>query len=183
MSSLPLKVALGDLTPLEVAHPTATRSGIIRALVVGTVAKGTPLVVPPYTPPSASTWTTISVDSGTELLITKAFQINNVKNLSALVFNAVRDTEVRAWAEDFLNLTPAGKKKRVDEVLLAATGAILATSDSPDDEEETSHRSHLLRFLVDELDAATKALEIANARHTAAKMAFVAFQTLHGTEE
>ena len=88
MSSLPLKVALGDLTALEVAHPTATRSGIIRALVVGTVAKGTPLVVPPFTPPSASTWTTISVDSGTELLVTKAFQINNVKNLSALVFNA-----------------------------------------------------------------------------------------------
>ena len=94
MSSLPLKVALGDLTALEVAHPTATRSGIIRALVVGTVAKGTPLVVPPFTPPSASTWTTISVDSGTELLVTKAFQVNNVKNLSALVFNAVRDTFV-----------------------------------------------------------------------------------------
>jgi len=183
VSSLPLKVALGDLTPLEVSHPTATRSGIIRALVVGTVAKGSPLDVPPFNPPSASTWTTISVDSGTELLITKAFQINSVKSLSALVFNAVRDTEVRAWAEDFLNLTPAAKKKRVDEVLLAATGAVVASSDNPEDEEEHAHRSHLLRFLVDELDAATKALEAANARHTAAKMAFVAFQTLHGSGE
>jgi len=183
MPSIPLKIALGDLTPLEVSHPTATRSSIIRALVVGTVAKGSPLALPPFNPPSASTWTTISVDSGTELLITKAFQINNVKNLSALVFNAVRDSDVRAWSDDFLNLTPAAKRKRVDEVLLAATGAVVAASDNPDEEDESAHRSHLLRFLVDELDAATKALEQATSRHTQAKMAFEAFQTLLSVED
>jgi len=124
-SSIPLKVALGDLSPFEITNPTASRSAIIRALVVATVAKGTPLSVAAFDPPRASTWTTVAIDMGTELLITKAFQINNVKNLSALIFNAVRDPAIPSYTNEFLALSAAGKKKRVDDVLLAATGTRL----------------------------------------------------------
>ena len=179
-STIPLKVALGDLTPLEVSAPTASRSGIIRALIVATVAKNAPLASPPFDPPKASSWTTIAVDTATEVLIGKAFQTNNVKNLSALVYNAVRDPEVLAYTRDFLNLSPAAKKKRMDEVLLASTGAVLASGDEVPPDEESDQRSHLLRFVVEELEEASKVLEAATARHTAAKMAFNALQTILG---
>lgn len=180
-SNIPIKIALGDLTPFEVSAPNASRSGIIRALIVATVAKNAPLDVPSFDPPRASSWTTIAVDTATEVLITKAFQINGAKNLSALIFNAVRDASVVLYAKEFLDLTPAAKRRRVDEVLLASTGSVPASDDpSPDEEAEQAQRSHLLRFVVDELEQATKALDAATARHTAAKMAFEALQNLLG---
>ncbi len=181
-STIPLKVALGDLTPLEVSEPTASRSAIIRSLILATVAKGVPLTTPQFDPPKASSWTTVAVDTATELLITKAFQINNAKNLSALIYNAVRDPDVLASAKVFLSLSAAAKKKRVDEVLLASTGAVLANGEepSPEEEAEQAQRSHLLRFVVEELEQASKALEVATARHTSAKLAFEALQNLFG---
>lgn len=179
-STIPLKVALGDLTPLEVSEPTASRSAIIRSLILASVAKGVPLVTPPFDPPKASSWTTVAVDTATELLITKAFQINNAKNLSALIYTAVRDPDALTYAKSFLSLSAASKKKRVDEVLLASTGAVLASEDSPDEEAEQAQRSHLLRFVVEELEQSSKALEAATARHTAAKLAFEALQNLFG---
>lgn len=181
-SSIPLKVALGDLTPLEVHAPTASRSGIVRALIVGVVAKNAPLAVSMFDPPKASSWTTVAVDTATEILINKAFQTNNAKNLSALVFNAVRDPDVVAYAKDFLNLSAAAKRKRVDEVLLVSTGSVVASGDesSPDEESEQAQRSHLLRFVVEELEEASKVLDAATARHTSAKLAFDALQRILG---
>ena len=180
-SNIPIKIALGDLTPFEVSSPTASRSGIIRALIVAAVAKNMLLDVSSFDPPKASSWTTIAVDTATEILISKAFQINNAKNLSALVFNAVRDAAVVAYAKEFLDLSPAAKRRRVNDVLLASTGSVLASDEpSADEEAEQAQRSHLLRFVVDELEQATKALDAATARHTAAKMAFEALQNLLG---
>lgn len=180
-SSIPLKVALGDLAPFEIANPTSSRSGIIRALVVATVAKGTPLSVATFDPPRASTWTTVAVDMGTELLVAKAFQINNVKNLSALVFNAVRDPAIPAYTNEFLALSAAAKKKRVDDVLLAATGTRLPEGVQTQEEEaEQVQKSNLLRFVVEELERTGKAFEEASARHAAAKAAFDALQMLLG---
>ena len=179
-STIPIKIAIGDLTPLEVSAPTASRSSIIRALIVGTVAKGAPLAVPGFDPPRASSWTSVAVDTATEVLIAKAFQINSAKNISALVYNAVRDPEVTSVARDFLVLSPAAKRKRLDEVLVAATGSTVATESSPEEEAEQAQRSHLVRFVVDELEQASKALEAATSRHTAAKMAFEALQSILG---
>jgi hypothetical protein len=180
-SSIPLKVALGDLSPFEITNPTASRSAIIRALVVATVAKGTPLSVAAFDPPRASTWTTVAIDMGTELLITKAFQINNVKNLSALIFNAVRDPAIPSYTNEFLALSAAGKKKRVDDVLLAATGARLPEgSQTQEEEAEQVQKSNLLRFVIEELERTGKAFEEASARHAAAKAAFDALQRLLG---
>ena len=181
-STIPIKVALGDLTSLEVSAPTASRSSIIRALIVGTVAKGAPLDVPGFDPPRASSWTSVAVDTATEVLIAKAFQTNSVKNISALVYNAARDPVVTATARDFLALSAAAKRKRVDEVLVAATGSTVSSETSAEEEAEQVQRSHLVRFVVDELEQASKALEVATARHTAAKMAFEALQSVLGDE-
>lgn len=180
-SSIPLKVALGDLVQFEVANPTTSRSGIIRAIVVATVAKGGPLAVENFEPPRASTWTTVAVDTGTELLVAKAFQINNVKNLSALIFNAVRDPVIPPYVNEFLALSAAGKKRRVDDVLLASTGSRLPEGSTTQEEEvEQEQRSNLLRFVVEELERTGKMVEEANARHAAAKAAFDALQVLFG---
>lgn len=181
-STIPIKVALGDLTPLEVSAPTASRSSIIRALIVGAVAKGAPLDVPGFDPPRASAWTSVAVDTATEVLIAKAFQTNSVKNISALIYNAVRDPAVTATARDFLALSPAAKRKRVDEVLVAATGSTVSSDTSVEEEAEQVQKSHLVRFVVDELEQASKALEAATARHTAAKLAFEALQAVLGDE-
>jgi len=180
-SSIPIKVALGDLTPFEIANPTTSRSGIVRAIIVATVAKGAPLSVETFDPPRAATWTSVAVDMGTELLVAKAFQINNVKNLSALIFNAVRDPSISTYVNEFLALSAAGKKKRVDDVLLASTGARLPEGTTTQEEEaEQAQRSNLLRFVVEELERTGKAVEEANARHSAAKAAFDALQILLG---
>lgn len=181
-STIPIKIAIGDLTPLEVSAPTASRSSIVRALLVATVAKGAPLDVPAFDPPRASAWTSVAVDTATEVLIAKAFQINDAKNISAIIYNAVRDTLVLDRARDFLSLSAAAKRKRVDDVLLAATGSTVSSEDRAEEEADQAQKSHLVRFVVDELEQASKALEAATSRHTAAKMAFEALQGLLGSD-
>lgn len=180
-SNIPIKIGIGDLTELEIANPTASRSAIVRAILVAVVAKGVPLTAGGFTPPAAATWTTVAFDMGSELLVTRAFQINNVKNLSALLFNAVRDPFIFPYANEFLSLSAAARKRRVDDVLLTATGKRLPDGSALQDEhDEREQRTFLMRFLIDELQRTADALEEANARHAAANDAFLAFKALLG---
>lgn len=174
-----LKFCIADLTPIHLAHPTASRSLIVRSIIYAVASLDGPLVVSEVEPPRAALWTSVSMDVSTEMLGAICFKKNGAKNLSAIVYHAVRDPRVLERVDEFLGLSEHARKRRVDALVLESTGEHPGAVEE-EAAAEAEAPAALLAYCVSEVSRTEKDLERAQKAHDAARAALLACRRAFG---
>ena len=180
-TSLSVKLCVADLAPLQLSYPDVSRSGIIRAILYATAVLAEPLAAAPIEPPRASLWTSVSLDPTTELLLDAALKKNGAKNLSAVVYHAVRDPRALESAEQFLSLSEGARRRKIDALLLAVTGQRVGAFEE-DAEADEAAPTVLLTYLLAEVSRTEKAMLTSQKEYESARGALLAYRRAMGDD-
>ena len=177
--TLPIKMPVADFAPFQNQHPGVSRSSLVRALIYACASAEQPLPSPDFEPPRLSAWTTVAIDPSTEILLQHVYEKNNVSNVSALIYAAVRDAATVKDATAFLRRHPIEQKKLATKLARTLSGF---SEDAEEDEEireiEDGASLRLERYLVSEVSRTEEAVKVAIKAHTAAKSALASFFSL-----